>query len=396
MLRELHRNAPVNVLHVASSVDPRDGGTSAAVVGMAKAQAKAGLDVRVCSMAEPGGDLRFANELRANGVAVSIIGRARTPTGLRKLWHVLNGLVAQAQVVHIHALWEVIQLVASKLASRHGMPYVLSPHGMLDPWSMSQKRLKKLAYYRLFAGPMIRSATALHFATLEEQRLATPWTAATPGIVEPFGVEHTEFTRRLDSGSLSQIHPSLSGRRKILFLSRLHHKKGLDLLIPAFAEACRAEGDIMLVLVGPVSDGYAATIETLIHQSELEDRIVLVGMLTGVMKLAAYRDADLFVLPSYQENFGLVVIEALACGLPVIITEHVNLARDIEGFGVGEVVPASVEGLSKAIAKWMRCSALRQAAAEAGPQLVSERYTWDIIGPHWREHYSMIRRRNVN
>lgn len=169
----------------------------------------------------------------------------------------------------------------------------------------------------------------------------------------------------------------------ILFLGRIHYGKGLELLAPALARMKRT--DAMLVVAGPDADGYSATIRSL--SKGVEDRIIYTGMLSGRDRLAALVDADLLSLPSYHENFGLAVIESLACGTPVVISDQVNLHPEVKATGVGGVVPMDVDPLARELDRWLDDEPMRRAAAEKAPVFVRERYDWDAIARRWVGHY---------
>jgi glycosyltransferase involved in cell wall biosynthesis len=290
--------------------------------------------------------------------------------------------------VHVEALWEEIQHQGAKIAHRLRVPYVISPHGMLDPWSLSQSRLKKQIYMALRLRRDLNRASALHFTTSIERDLTTPLKLKPPAIVEPNGVDLREFDALPARGAFRARHPQIGERPMVLFLSRVHPKKGLDLLVPAFAAA--APPSAVLVIAGPDSDGYAEQVRASAERAGIGERIIFTGMLRGRDRLEPMVDADLFVLPSYQENFGIVVAEALACGCPVIISDQVNIHPEISAAGVGAVVPTKVEPLADAIKRWMSDDSLRRAAAAKAPAFVRERYDWNQIAQRWIGHYEKL------
>jgi glycosyltransferase involved in cell wall biosynthesis len=186
-------------------------------------------------------------------------------------------------------------------------------------------------------------------------------------------------------GRFRARHPQLGNKAVVLFLSRIHPKKGLDLLIPAFAEG--AAKDAMLVLAGPDADGYVAAMQDLVKQHGLTDRVIWTGMLRGRERIEALRDADLFVLPSYQENFGIAIIEALAAGSPVLISDRVNIWSEIKNARLGGVVPPEVDALTGEMQLWLNDRSRRAAAAERARSFVWENYDWRRIAERWARHY---------
>jgi glycosyltransferase involved in cell wall biosynthesis len=213
----------------------------------------------------------------------------------------------------------------------------------------------------------------------------------TPGIVEPNGLDLGEFAALPPEGAFRGRHPELRGRAMILFLGRIHPKKGLDLLIPALA---RLGKEARLVIAGPDQQGYRTVVEGMIRREGVGDRVIFTGMLHGMERVAALRDADLFVLPSYQENFGIAVAEALAAGTPVVISDQVNIHREIAAAGVGQVVETNVAPLAAAIEAWLGDEKRRRSAGERGRDFVRERYDWRRIAEAWREHYGQWRKRD--
>ena len=180
-------------------------------------------------------------------------------------------------------------------------------------------------------------------------------------IVEPNGVDLAEFDNLPQRGAFRHRYSGIGDRPIVLFLGRLHYKKGLDLLVPAFASG--TSGEVMLVIAGPDGDGYQAKIERLVDLYKLNDRVLFTGMLYGKERIEVLADADLFVLPSYQENFGIAVVEALCSGCPVLVSDKVNIHKQITDAGVGGMVPTRVEPLAAALTRWMGDREMRLAAA---------------------------------
>ncbi|MGB7160678.1 MAG: glycosyltransferase [Tepidisphaeraceae bacterium] len=379
----------MRVLHVISSIDPRSGGTAATVLNLSRAQVTAGLDVSLAATWRKGDDVASADVLRRAGVSVELIGPCTTPL----LWHrdiarLIDQQVASADVVHIHAIWEEIQHQAAKSCRRASVPYVMLPQGMLDPWSLAQRKLKKALYLRWRLRKDLNGASAMHFTTEAERNLVAPLGLTPPVIVEPLGVDMAEFETLPPPGTFRDRFPQIAGRRIVLFLSRLHYKKGLDLLINAFANVAIPEA--VLVLAGPVEAAYRSQLEAIIVSRGLSDRVIFTGMLHGSERVAALADAELFVLPSHQENFGIAVVEAVAAGTPVLISDQVNIWREIVEAGVGSAVPVDVAAISQELKRWLTDGALRNRAAERARAFARERYDWNIIAQRWVGHYARL------
>jgi len=382
----------IRVLHVISSLDPRAGGPAVAIKGFAAAQKQCGIEPVVIATYRDGESDSIAADLIRQGITVSRIG----PAGgaLRRHSQIvpkLTELIAAADVVHIHALWEEIQHQAAVVARRLGKPYIYRTCGMLDPWSLAQGRLKKKLYMRWRMRANLQGATALHFTAELERDLTAPLKLAGESIIEPNGLSFAEFENLPARGSFRARYPQLGNRLVVLFLSRIHKKKGLDLLIPAFAAAQRRGA--ALVIAGPDDVGYGSVMKKLADDRGIGGDVIFAGMLHGIDRLAAMNDADLFVLPSYQENFGIVVVEAMATGRPVIISDQVNIHREVVAARVGAVVPTQIEPLTQELTRWLADAELRESTSRRALTFVRERYDWQKIACRWKEHYHNIANR---
>jgi len=383
----------MRILHAISGINPENGGPPTVLSGLAAAQVRAGLDVSVVATWVDNPCPEVVAEYESKGVHVTHIGPARNPmsrhpeTAAR-----LDELVRRADVVHVHAMWEEIQHLACRAAQGHGVPYVFTPHGMIDPWNMSNGWLKKRIYLLWRMGRNLNRAAALHFATTTERDAVARLRLAPPSIIEPFGLNRDEFASLPPPGTFRDSHRDLlANRRYVAFLGRLDYGKGLELLIPAFARV--AADDTALVIIGPDShSGYRKTVEDLIDRHGVRSRAVLTGMLTGREKLAALAEAYCLAQPSFHENFGMAVLEALACGCPAIVSDQVYLHPFITEAGAGAVVPCHVDAVAGELGRWLGDSAVRDAAAVRARGFALNTFSWDEIGRHWVGHYASIAR----
>ncbi|MFW6059910.1 MAG: glycosyltransferase, partial [Phycisphaeraceae bacterium] len=345
----------MRVVHVTSGIDPLGGGTATALLGLATALAQHGAAVSIVTTHTAGADLRAVDQLQNAGITVHAVGPVHGPRGRHAdLAPTLRRAIDEADVVHIHALWEQIQHEAARLAHARGAAYVISPHGMLDPWSLRQRRWKKQLYLALRLRRHLNRAAALHFTSTAEAQTRQRLALTPPAIVEPNGIDLAAFDTLPRTGAFRQQHHIPPDRPLLLFLSRLHYKKGLDLLLPALARLDAPDRQApMLALAGPVEPAYRRRLDAEIAKYQLQARVIFTGMLHDETKLAALVDADLFVLPSYHENFGIAVIEALAAGTPVVISDQVSIHGPIVEAGVGEAVPTAVEPLAATLSRWL-------------------------------------------
>ncbi|MCC7145468.1 MAG: glycosyltransferase [Phycisphaeraceae bacterium] len=376
-----------HVLHVISGLDPRLGGPSRAMVGLLEAQIACGLSVSLLTTWTAAmNDLSLAHRLRQAGVTVRTVGPIRQPLGRHpELKPAVEELVRQADVVHIHALWESVQHFAARTAAQHHKPYLYRPCGMLDPWSLAQRRWAKKLLLAWRVRRDLNAAVALHFTTDMERDLAAPLGLRAPALVEPNGLDLREFEHPPAPAAFRRRFPALGDDPYLIFLSRLHRKKGLELLLPAFARLDHSR--LKLVLAGPDEEAYQPRLTDLAQSLGVQDRVIFTGMLQGPERVAALADASLFVLPSYQENFGIAVVEALAAGTPVVITDQVAIHPSINQAHVGGVCPTAVEPLADALKQWLDRKHSDRPLAEQCRQFVRARYDWQMIARRWLNHY---------
>jgi glycosyltransferase involved in cell wall biosynthesis len=379
-------NRRLRILHVVSTIDARAGGPAVAVVGLATAQQRVGLDVSMLATATAGESDDAAKALRANGVNVEIVGPCTMPLCRhRQIVPTLQRLMPQADLVHIHALWEEVQFQAAKLARQLGKPYVISAHGMLDPWSLAQSKWKKKLYLMLRMRRYLDGAAAIHFTSKSESDGAKPLGLKSPHLVEPLGVDLSEFAKLPPRGSFRARYPQLQDRPIVMYLGRIYPQKGLELLVPALA---RGNVDrAMLVVVGPDQDGFQAQVERLADEHGVRDRIVFTGILRGQSRNEALVDADLFALPSFHENFGMAIVEALACGVPVIVSDQVGICHEIAEGRVGAVVPTQIDPQAQTMRTWLTDDTLRHDAAARTRPFVEKTYDLLQVAARWKQHY---------
>ena len=380
-------DAPMHVVHVVSSLDPRHGGPVTALMGLVEAQCHAGLKVSVLATWNSGDNLDLADRLRELKVNIELIG----PCVGAIRWHreigpTVRRALDSVQVVHIHAIWEEVLHVSARQSHRRHIPYLIRPCGMLDPWCLAQSRLKKRLYMALRLKRNLDHAAAIHFTTQEESCLTKPLRIKAPSIVEPNGIDLQEFGKLPDPGCFRRQLKDIGDQQIILFLSRLHPKKGLELLIPAFRQTNLQ--DTVLVIAGPAdSPAYLQKLQSLVEANGLDGRVEFVGMLHGKRRIEAMVDADLFVLPSYQENFGVAVVEALATGTAVLISDQVNICSQVSDAKVGVVVPVDTASLATALKLLMSDEQLRRNAESGARDFVFRAYDWQHIAKRWKQHY---------
>lgn len=342
----------LRVLHVVRSLDPRAGGVAEAVVQLVNHMLPYGCVGEVASLDGPGAPVSD----RLQGT-VHRLGPARGTYGLSM--NAVRWLRAHAgayDAVVVHGIWQFHSIAARYGVGRSGTPLFVFPHGMLDPWfqrTYPRKHLKKRVYWALAERWVFRAARAVLFTCRTELELARE-----PFLDRRMPLEVTGFgiapppDDATGGAAFFEAYPELRGKRILLFLSRIHEKKGCDLLIEAFAKAASRHPDVRLVIAGPGDDATIAALKRIVRARGIESQVVWTGMLSGAVKWAALRAAEVFVLPSHQENFGIAVVEALASATPVITTDCVNIWREVAASGAGVIVKDTLDGVSSGIATW--------------------------------------------
>jgi glycosyltransferase involved in cell wall biosynthesis len=386
----------MRVVHIIPSVNRKDGGPTTALLGLASTQVMAGMAVEVLTTFRADDSNAMVQVFESRGVRMRTVGPVRGKLGQHPdLDAAVEESVARADVVHIHAVWEEILHKAAQAAQRQQVPYIVRPCGMLDPWSLKRWRIFKKGLLTWRIRKNLNQAMALHCTSDTELAGIRQLGLQTKFIVEPNGIDLAEFETLPERGVFASQYPQLIGRPFVLFFSRIHPKKGLDVLIPAFAKVAyiASLANWMLVLSGPDGNGYGAAVRRMVRHHGLKERVLFTGMLTDGQRIAALRDASLFVLPSRQENFGLAVVEALAASTPVIISDQVNIHCDITTAAAGEVVKLSEQALADALQRWMSDQQRRHEAGQRGRTFALERYDWRNIAQAWWRHYSALPQR---
>ncbi len=290
----------------------------------------------------------------------------------------------QADLVHSHGLWMYPSVVACRWARRTKGPTIISPHGMLDPWAIHHAAWKKRVAARLFENANLRMAACLHALCEPERKAFRAYGLENPVAVIPNGVDLPDLHNDQVADLPSCVNSDVSDKKRLLFLGRLHPKKGLDRLISAW---CSAPLDWHLIIAGWDDGGHEKLLKAQTRYMGLEDRISFVGPKFGTEKDQLLRSVDAFVLPSLSEGLPMVVLEAWAYALPVLMTKQCNLS---EGFEVGAAleIPLDEAGMSDALRAYlsMHHSALNSIGAR-GRKLVSERYAWKRVADQMRAVY---------
>ena len=382
----------MKVLHVIPSVATSDGGPSYAVRSMALGLKRLEVDVHIATTdadQPPGWHVPLGVAQEEEEATVWYF---RRQTGFYKFsWPLTRWLskhIADYDLAHIHALFSYATLPAALFAWRRGVPYVVRPLGTLNRWGMQNRRriLKRISFLML-ERHILRHAALVHYTSEQEHLEASELGVEGPFVVIPPGVDLSAFTPLPPPGNFRNQYPELTGRTLILFLSRLDPVKGLDLLLPAFAQARQARPDVALALAGRGASEYEGRLQRWIRELGLQSDVLFTGFLESEQKMAALADCDLFVLPSYSESFGVAVVEAMACGKPVLISDQVAIHREVAQHDAGLVVPCAVDALASALLRLVDEPDLRDGLGRNGRRLAEERYALESVGEQLRQRY---------
>jgi len=344
---------PHRVLHVIFTMSPRDGGPPEGVRQLAFNYKAIGDQIEVVTLDDPRSaflaDLDFP---------VHAVGPPPVRYGIsRNLIRWLGANIRRFDLVVINGVWLFPAVAAWRAAIDAGVPYVVFTHGALDVFFKKRyplKHLKKMVYWPL-QYRILRQAEAVFFTSESERdfAIASFWPNRWKSVVIPYGTNKPPGDAAQHRAAFYAKMPQMREKRFLLFLSRIHEKKGCDLLIDAFASVASRDPGLHLVIAGPDQVGLQAKLQQQAKLLGIGDRVHWPGMLTGDAKFGAYCVAEAFVLPSHQENFGIVVAEALACGRPVLISDQINIWRDIVQDSVGFVAPDTLEGTRDLLERWL-------------------------------------------
>ena len=361
----------MHILHIIGTIDPRAGGPSESVRALLRFSSP-GYTAEVVTLDAP--DSAFFGDLPC---PVHGLGPQTSTYGYDgRLLRWLKSNRERFDGVMVNGLWQYIGL-AAWLAFRRRTPYVVFSHGMLDPYFKREfplKHLKKWGYWLLAEYWVLRGAYRVLFTTTEESRLAEQsfWLHRWIGYVIPFGADLPAGDAGMLKEAFLAAHPEMRGRRIMLYLGRIHRKKGCDMLIRSFVTFAAADPGLHLVMAGPDQQGWSDGLKAMVADAGLSDRVHWPGMLLGEVKWGSFFASEVFILPSHQENFGIAVAEALGCGVPVLLADKVNIAREIAEDGAGLMETDTQEGTDNLARRW-----LEMPPAERDAMSVQARRTFE-------------------
>lgn len=348
-------------LHLCNGLDPvRDGGMVPSILGMTGA------------LADRGGPITIVTP------TPSRLGETPIPDGLtiRGPETDLEAMVRNAEVVHMHGLWQAHTRRGARIARAAKVPYLIAAHGMVEPWALRHKAWKKKIYTALVEGKNLQRAACLHALSRPEIGHLRALAPRTPVCFIPNGVDLRPFEGLPPRSTLEKDYPELAGKFVLLFFGRLHRKKGLDLLAEAMIRLRADHPEVHLLLVG-TDDGALAPFLEQISVAGLQGRVTRVGHVSGERARQVWGAADAFVLPSYSEGFSMAILEAMACRLPALITTACHFPELAQAGGAVVVQPSADEVTAGLHDLLNRSTDQRAELGIRGRELVERSYTWD-------------------
>ena len=368
----------MKILHFKRTMRAEDGGVVKAVLDLCACTVGDDLAVTLAA-ADPSAVPEPWRAGTTPGIKVQVLeGAGRSadrldPGQLREL----EDLIRSHDVVHLHSMWSGANIQAAAICRRLGVPYVLSVHGMLDDWCMSQRRLKKIVFLKTFNRGLVRHAAAIHCTAQAELAQASKWFPHAKGVVAPLPLDLAEYRDLPDPGFATEAFEGLDPSLPIvLFLSRIHYKKGLDRLLHASVLLSDRGVEHQLIIAGTGEGDYPERMRRLAEDLGIGPNTHFVGFASGRAKVALLRLADIFALPTSQENFGFVYFESLAAETPVLTTRGTDTWPELVASGAGEIAENTPEAFADALGRLLSD---RDALAERGR--TGRRWVFEHLAP---------------
>lgn len=379
----------LNISHVLAYITARYGGPPKVALALGSHLQNLGGNISFYAT----GDITDKQEIARESLQL-FLHQTTWPKSWFRSPELLNNLIKNKSIdlLHIHEIWSWPQYAVSKMAKTRGVPYIITPHGLLETWRIKNKYFKKKLYLNLIAKNMLNNANCLHaFTPLEINGFRNAGYNG-PVTVIPNGVDLSDFQNLPHPSVAEEIFPQIKGKRVILFLSRLSEEKGIDNLLHAWSEIIKRQSynDAVLVLAGPGYKGYATTVKAMIQKLQIVSNVLLTGMVDGKNKMALISRADIYTLPSYSEGFSVSLLENMAAAKPVLITPGCNFP-EVSNCGAGFCVQPDTESLIDALRKLLDFSPeQRQVMGNKARLLIQQNYTWDISARKMKTVYQCI------
>lgn len=386
----------LKILHVIQTLAPRYGGPAKLCPEICAHLAERGVEPTIFTTNRdyPSGilDVPIGEPVKHDGVTTRYFPVDFGPLrASRSMARALRREVPKFDIVHIHELYRFPQAAAAHYARKYRVPYVVQPHGSLNPYiyQKRERRVLKRLYEHLIEFRNLRNAAALFYTTEDERANAAFLNLKPESFIVPNGLTLGEYDDLPERGGFRRKH-DLGDKKIVLFLGRIAKSKGLDLLFEAFGKAAAGRDDLLLVVAGPDNDGFMPTARRWAASADIADKIVWTGMLNGAEVLEVLGDADIFALSSYSENFGIAVAEAMACRLPVLITDKVNIWREVMAADAGIVTTCEAPDVTRGLRQLIDSPDYWKRWGENGRALVQDRFEWSKVSQQMMDDYAAV------
>lgn len=352
MLRYTIYNEKMKILNIITSTNPKNGGTIEWINQFSEICKQLGHSSEILSLDSP-----EDSWVKNTPIQTYAVGACCKYFYSRSLVPWLTENADNYEHIIIHGLWRYTSFGSWRALAKLSIPYFIYTHGMLDPWFKDNyplKHLGKWLYWPWTDYRVLRDAKSVIYTCEEEKEQAHKsfWLYKAKEIVASLGIAPPPVDEESVESEFYLKYPRLRGKKNILFLGRVHEKKGCDLLLKAFSEILKISPEYHLVMAGPCPDTTKENLNTIIKQHNISQHVTWTGMINGNLKWSAFRSADAFILPSHQENFGFSVVESLSCSTPVLISNKVNIWRELEESGSAIVSEDTLEGTIKILTEW--------------------------------------------
>jgi len=380
-----------HVCHVIANINEDVGGPAYSVTNLAQSLSEQNIDSHLFTLdyQEHGKQVPTTNVKLHSYPATKLakLLRGFQPNASQAL-HQLAA--TELDLIHNHGIWMFPNLYARQAATRYNLPLLISPRGMLEPWSLRNSWFKKLPAWFLYEKQNLQQAIAFHATSQQEANSLRQLNFRQPIAVIPNGVNIPNLDNQPSREVLVSRFPQLADKKWLLFLSRIHPKKGLDNLLYVWKTLVKQFPDWHLIIAGSDLIGYQAKLEELTATLKLQPQLTFTGMLSGQHKASALSNADLFILPTHSENFGIAIAESLAYGVPVITTKGAPW-QDLATYNCGWWVENNQQALTDALTEGLNMScSQRQAMGVQGRNLVHAKYSWKAIAKDMASVYHWI------
>lgn len=377
-----------NIVHVTSWLSRQGGGIPPVIRALARTMGQAGFEASVLGL----NDEWVASDCIADGfqiAAAEIVGPkfiGYSP-GLKKQ---IRARLVPPGIIHSHGLWMYPGFAARDSAAGLACPLVVSPHGMLEPWALKNARWKKRLAGRLFENNNLRRADCLHALCSAEAENFRLYGLTGPIAIIPNGVDADEFQQPVNPDALAEKFPGIEGRPCVLFLSRLHPKKGLENLLQAWRRLVPDFKDWCLLIAGSGQPDYERELKRFVKDNDLEPSVLFLGPLYGEAKRQALCSAKVFALPSFSEGFSMAILEAAAARVPVLLTPECNFPELSRAGAAVEVAP-QVADIERGLRQLLGLDEThRVEMGRLGLELVKRAYTWPVITKQMCQVYEWL------